>query len=274
LTNTQRKQLTTLAPEAAKPTAIVIADKPLAESSGAPTDKPAEKSADRPAVESTEERSTEEKPSPPVVKPMGEQPPRLNSYGGRRRDDFRGGAPREGSLGRPGPGPNTRYVASQPPRAADAGPPSADSPADAPAPRRPPIAKKSPDGLIHFDFRYTPWDYVLDWFAQQADLSLVAPAPPAGTFNYTDTSRGYTPNQAIDLLNSVLLTKGYVLVKREKMLMLIRSDEIPPNLVPVVKAEDLAKLGEFDLVYVSARRAKSRFCPRPASCKSARRPAA
>ena len=47
---------------------------------------------------------------------------------------------------------------------------------------------------------------MLDWFADQAGLSLVLDAPPAGTFNYTDT-RSYTPAKAIDLLNSVLLTK-------------------------------------------------------------------
>ena len=36
---------------------------------------------------------------------------------------------------------------------------------------------------------------------------------PKGTFNYTD-DRQYTPAQAIDLLNNVLATKGYLLVRR------------------------------------------------------------
>ncbi|MDZ4820731.1 MAG: hypothetical protein SGJ20_17330, partial [Planctomycetota bacterium] len=76
------------------------------------------------------------------------------------------------------------------------------------------------DGKLHFSSRHQPWREVLEWFAQQADLSLVADLIPPGTFNYQD-SRGYTPGEAIDLLNSVLLTKGFTLVRNNRMLMLI-----------------------------------------------------
>ncbi len=111
-----------------------------------------------------------------------------------------------------------------------------------------PVAKK--DVKLRFNFRFQPWKDVLDWFAQQADLSLVLDAPPQGTFNYSDT-REYTPAEAIDLLNSVLLTKGYTLVRRGRMLMLINlEDGIPPNLVSTIPMEDLDKKGEFELVSV------------------------
>jgi len=104
------------------------------------------------------------------------------------------------------------------------------------------------DVKLEFRFRFAPWKDVLDWFAQQADLSLVLDAPPPGTFNYTD-SRTYTPAQAIDLLNSVLLTKGYTLVRRDRMLMLINlEDGIPPNLVSQVPLEELDQRGEFELI--------------------------
>ena len=104
------------------------------------------------------------------------------------------------------------------------------------------------DVRLRFNFRYAPWKDVLDWFADQAGLSLVLDAPPAGTFNYTD-ARTYTPAQAIDLLNSVLLTKGFTLVRRERMLMLINlEDGIPPNLVTRVSLEELDKVGDFELV--------------------------
>jgi type II secretory pathway component GspD/PulD (secretin) len=106
------------------------------------------------------------------------------------------------------------------------------------------------DAKLRFSFRFQPWKDVLDWFAQQAGLSLVMDAPPVGTFNYTD-DREYTPAEAIDLLNSVLLTKGYTLVRRERMLMLINlQDGIPPNLVPMTTLDDLDKRGEFELVSV------------------------
>ena len=103
---------------------------------------------------------------------------------------------------------------------------------------------------LKFNFRFQPWDEVLDWFAQQADLSMVLDSSPPGTFNYTD-AREYTPAEAIDLLNSVLLTKGYTLLRRDRMLMLINlEDGIPPNLVPTIPIEDLDNRGEFELVNV------------------------
>ena len=67
---------------------------------------------------------------------------------------------------------------------------------------------------------------------------LVIDAPPPGTFNYIDT-RSYAAEEAIDVLNSVLLTKGYTLVRRERMLLLINlEDGIPPNLVTTVPVQE------------------------------------
>ena len=106
----------------------------------------------------------------------------------------------------------------------------------------------SSDVKLRFNFRYQPWKEVLDWLAQQAGLSLVMENPPPGTFNYVDDHE-FTPTQAIDLLNSVLLTKGYVLVRRERMLMLFNvEDGIPPNLVDRVSPEDLEKRGDYEMV--------------------------
>ena len=116
--------------------------------------------------------------------------------------------------------------------------------------KTPAIAAKPVDNAnvkLKFNFRFQPWGDVLDWFAQQADLSLVMDAPPPGTLNYTD-NREYTPAEALDLMNGVLLTKGFTLVRRERMLMVVNmEDGIPPNLVPFVPGEKLDALGEFEL---------------------------
>lgn len=115
---------------------------------------------------------------------------------------------------------------------------------------KPALAAAGPvePGKVRFNFRFAPWKDVLDWFATQADLSLVLDAPPPGTFNYVD-NKSYTPAEAIDLLNGVLLTKGYTLLRRERMLMVINlEDGIPPNLVAQVTPQDLDKYGEFELV--------------------------
>ena len=63
------------------------------------------------------------------------------------------------------------------------------------------------DVKLRFNFRYQPWEDVLDWLAEQADLSLQSTLVPEGTFNYSDTHE-YTPTEAIDLINGVLLPPG------------------------------------------------------------------
>jgi len=104
---------------------------------------------------------------------------------------------------------------------------------------------------LQFMFRFQPWADVLEWFAEQAGLSLVLDAPPPGTCNYTDAQE-YTPAEAIDILNSMLITKGYSLVRRDRMLMVINlEDGIPEGLVPQVSLDDLDKRGKFELVTVS-----------------------
>ncbi|QDU57964.1 secretin N-terminal domain-containing protein [Aeoliella mucimassa] len=106
------------------------------------------------------------------------------------------------------------------------------------------------DGKLSFSFRYQPWQDVLDWFADQNGLSLLIESPPSGTFNYTDTRR-YTPAEALDVINSVLLTKGYTLVRRDQMLVLVNlEDGVPPNLVTDVPLEELNQRGEFELIRV------------------------
>jgi type II secretory pathway component GspD/PulD (secretin) len=111
-------------------------------------------------------------------------------------------------------------------------------------------APAAADGKLTFSFRYQPWQQVLDWFAEQAGLSLLMDSPPPGTFNYSDT-RSYTPAEALDVLNGVLLTKGYTLVRHGRMLVVVNlEDGIPPNLVPDVPLAELDQRGEYELIRV------------------------
>ncbi|NLZ03264.1 MAG: hypothetical protein GXY25_22340, partial [Pirellulaceae bacterium] len=103
---------------------------------------------------------------------------------------------------------------------------------------------------IRFNFRFQLWADVLEWFAEQADLSLVINNPPPGTFNYSDTKE-YTPEEAIDILNGVLQTKGFTLIRRDKMLIVHDlSQGIPDGLIPRVSLEELDRRGKFELVSV------------------------
>ena len=91
---------------------------------------------------------------------------------------------------------------------------------------------------MRFNFREQKWVDVLDWFARQASLSLVMDKSPPGAFTYTN-NRSYSPSEAIDLLNSVLLTKGFSLMQRGRMLILVDlTDDLPANLIPRVGGGD------------------------------------
>jgi type II secretory pathway component GspD/PulD (secretin) len=107
---------------------------------------------------------------------------------------------------------------------------------------------KPEDGKLQFSFYATPWKEVLEWFAEQADLSLVIDVLPVGSFTYRD-DRNYSVDQALDLLNSYLLTKGYTLVRRERLLLVIDLESpIPEELVTLVTIDELDKRGRYELV--------------------------
>ena len=85
---------------------------------------------------------------------------------------------------------------------------------------------------------------------RQAGLSLVVNEPPPGTFTYSD-SKSYSPVQALDLLNGVLITRGFTLVRRERMLICLDlSEGVPSGMLPRVLIEDLDQYGNFELVQV------------------------
>ncbi|MEZ6147758.1 MAG: hypothetical protein R3B91_20480 [Planctomycetaceae bacterium] len=110
---------------------------------------------------------------------------------------------------------------------------------------------------LQFNFQYQKWSDVLEWIAEESGLSLVRDAPPAGqeapppgTFNYTDTKE-YSPIEAIDLLNGWLQTKGFALLRRDRLLMLIDlSNGLPKGVVPRIPLAELPLRGRFELVSV------------------------
>ena len=103
---------------------------------------------------------------------------------------------------------------------------------------------------LRFNFRAQKWPEVLDWVAREADLSLVMETPPPGVFSYSD-SKDYTTTAAIDLLNGWLLTKGFTLVRRERMLMCLDLKAgLPEGAIPRISPAELATRGRFEFVTV------------------------
>ena len=103
---------------------------------------------------------------------------------------------------------------------------------------------------LYFQFVEQTWPEVLTWFAEQSDLSLVMNEPPGGTFTYRDM-KGYSPRDAIDLLNSVLLTKGFSLVRRDRTLILMAlNGELTSELIPTISFDKLDQRGRFEFVTI------------------------
>ncbi|MDB5384633.1 MAG: Bacterial type secretion system short domain protein [Planctomycetaceae bacterium] len=129
---------------------------------------------------------------------------------------------------------------------ADSGPAGvAEKPVDKPAEKTAGGSEK----LMSFNFRFAPWELVLKHFAEHAGLTLDLNVVPPGTFNYYDNGK-FTVTQALDIINGYLIQKGYILVRRDKFLVVVTVDNIEPNLVPDVAFGDLSKRGRNELVRV------------------------
>lgn len=103
---------------------------------------------------------------------------------------------------------------------------------------------------IAFNFRLAPWDIVLKRFAEDAGLALQLDAVPPGTFDYYDSTM-YTPTEALDILNGFLMQKGFLLIRRDRLLVAIDSQNgIPAALIPHVHLEELPSRGRNELVSV------------------------
>ena len=110
------------------------------------------------------------------------------------------------------------------------------------------IAKLNRGEELRFSFQRQKWPAVLEWVAEQAGMTLVYDRTPEDTFSFRD-NRSYTIGEAIDLLNGVLITKGFTLIRRDKLLILTElSKKIPSELLPEVTPETLPRYGQFELV--------------------------
>ena len=111
--------------------------------------------------------------------------------------------------------------------------------------------KKS--GQLHFNFSGAGWRDVLTWIADQADLALQLDTIPAGTFTYSDPTRGYNVSEGMDVVNLALMKRGYTLVRRGRVLELIdleveNAEELISEIAELVRPEDLDSRGRSDIL--------------------------
>src|SRR6266850_1161855 len=80
--------------------------------------------------------------------------------------------------------------------------------------------QKSGEKRFSFTMENQPWNKVLEWLVDQTGLPLVSPqAPPAGNFTFVSPkgaqARTYTLTEVIDYINTGLMAKGLILLRRE-----------------------------------------------------------
>jgi type II secretory pathway component GspD/PulD (secretin) len=104
-------------------------------------------------------------------------------------------------------------------------------------------------GMISFSFKGQPWPSVLEWLADISGLSLHWEEAPQG---YVDlTTRGqYSVEEVRDLLNSVLLAKGFSVLKNGEILVVVNLQKLDVSLVPRVSPDELDERGNYELVKV------------------------
>lgn len=109
--------------------------------------------------------------------------------------------------------------------------------------------KLSKEGVA-FNLKGQSWESVLQWLADESRLSLDWQELPGDTLNLT-TTRAYSLEEARDMLNRHLLSRGYTMLLRGELLSVYKLSEIKSSLVPRVKPEDLAGLLDHTLVKTS-----------------------
>ncbi len=91
---------------------------------------------------------------------------------------------------------------------------------------------------------------MLSWIADASELSFQWQELPGDALNLT-TTRSYTLEEARDLLNRLLLSRGYTMLVHGEILSVTKLSELKSSLVPRVKPESLVTLPDHSLVKVS-----------------------
>ena len=125
-----------------------------------------------------------------------------------------------------------------PPEAAKAGEPQ---PAVA-APAKPATAPAKPievttKGNIVMNFQGASLTDVLNYLSEAAGFIIVQEEPVKGTINVV-SKQGLGPEEAVDLVNAVLIEKGYVAIRNGRILKIVKRDGAQKRDLPVERGSD------------------------------------
>lgn len=125
-----------------------------------------------------------------------------------------------------------------------------EAPTEQPNPINTEVKWAENQNAVQFSFHNQPWKTVLQWIADASKLSLHWQELPGDALDLT-TTRAYTLEEARDLLNRLLLSRGYTMLLHGEMLEIVKTAELKSSLVPRVKPEQLDDIPDHSIVKVS-----------------------
>ena len=110
--------------------------------------------------------------------------------------------------------------------------------------------RKNPEGKVSFNIKGQPWEPVLQWLSDASALSLDWQELPGDSLNLI-TTREYTMEEARDLINRHLLSRGFTMIVTGEVMSIIKTKELNPAMVQRVTPEMLAELPDHTMCKVS-----------------------
>ncbi len=157
-------------------------------------------------------------------------------------------SPQEGSPGGPAKPPEPSGKKSEEPAPGGV----VHRPTEPESPPDPEELNVRPDetGRVRVNFRNQPWPKIMEWLADISGMSLDWRELPGDYLNLV-TRESYSVEEMRDLINQHLFQRGFTLIRRGEVLMVVNLEKVDPGLVPRVTLEDLDRLPDFDFVRVS-----------------------
>jgi DNA polymerase III psi subunit len=110
--------------------------------------------------------------------------------------------------------------------------------------------RKNPEGKVSFNIKGQPWEPVLQWLSDGSALSLDWQELPGDSLNLI-TTREYTMEEARDLINRHLLSRGFTMIVTGEVMSIVKTKELNPAMVQRVTPDMLAKLPDHTMCKVS-----------------------
>ena len=106
-------------------------------------------------------------------------------------------------------------------------------------------APRDPVQTIRLNFQNASLADVLSYLSSAAGFIILQEAPVSGTVNVV-SAQPVTPDEAVDLLNAVLVEKGYVAIRSGRILKIVNRQDAATRDLPVMTGSDPAEIPRKD----------------------------